>query len=237
MMTNFFRPLRGRKLLLLTAALTSAFVLAAVAHAAVREVGDTANFTVPACDGNECQVLTRTTAYQLQVGTRKNPNRVPAPGKVVAFSIYLPTVGKKQYTFFTDTYSGAPTASIAVLRPKRKRGVAYRYALVSQSERINLRKYLTGNMASFALAKSLSVKRGDIIAITTDTWMPSFTVVGQSSTSSWRASRPKGKCTAKEDLVTPRMHKKVDQIKQYGCGYTGARILYHATVVDDPKTR
>lgn len=237
MMTNFLRPFRGRKLLLLTAALTSAFVLAAVAHAAVREVGDTANFTVPACDGNECQVLTRTTAYQLQLGTRKNPNRVPAPGKVVAFSVYLPTVGKKQYTFFTDTYSGAPTASISVLRPKPKRGVAYRYALVNQSERINLRKYLTGNMASFALAKALPVKRGDVIAITTDTWMPSFTVVGQSATSSWRASRPKGKCTAKEDLSTPRMHKKIDQIKQYGCGYTGARILYHATVVDDPKTK
>lgn len=237
MMTNFLRPFRGRKLLLLTAALTSAFVLAAVAHAAVREVGDTANFTVPACDGNECQVLTRTTAYQLQLGTRKNPNRVPAPGKVVAFSLYLPTVGKKQYTFFTDTFSGAPTASISILRPKPKRGVAYRYALVNQSERINLRKYLTGNMASFALAKPLAVKRGDVIAITTDTWMPSFTVVGQSATSSWRASRPKGKCTAKEDLITPRMHKKVDQIKQYGCGYTGARILYHATVIDDPKTK
>lgn len=237
MMNNFFRLLRGRNLALLTAALMTTLAVAVVAHASVREVGDTTSFTVPACDGNECQVLTRATAFQLQLGTRKNPNRVPAPGKVVAFTLFLPTVGKKQYTFFTDTYSGAPTASISVLRPKRKRGVAYRYALVNQSERLNLRKYLVGKPQSFALAKPLAVKRGDVIAITTDTWLPSFTVVGQSSTSSWRASRPKGKCTSKEDLSTPRMHKKIDQIKQYACGYTGARILYHATVVDNPKTK
>ena len=30
------------------------------------------------------------------------------------------------------------------------------------------------------------------------------------------------------------MHETINQIKQYNCGYTGARLLYHATVVDTP---
>lgn len=235
-MTNFIQTLGRHRYLLVAAATTTLLAFAVVAHASVREVGDTANFTAPACAGDDCQVLTRTTAYQQQLGTRKNPNRVPSPGKVVALTLYLPTVAKKPYTYYADTFGGAPTVSVAILRSKPRRGVPNRYALVGQSERINLKKYLTGGAASFALAKPVAVKRGDVIAVTTDTWMPAFSVTGQASTSVWRASRPRGKCKTLQDLVTPRMHKKIDQIKQYACGYAGARLLYHATVVDNPKT-
>ena len=164
-----------RKLLLLTAALTSAFVLAAVAHAAVREVGDTANFTVPPCDGNDCQVLTRTTALPAAARHTQEPQPRPGAGQGRRILALPADQSARSSTRTSPTPSAArrPRASPSC-GPSRKRGVAYRYALVDQSERINLRKYLTGNMASFALAKPIAVKRGDVIAITTDTWMPAF---------------------------------------------------------------
>ena len=231
-MMNFFKHAsRRRRSLLVGLAATFVLVLAAVGNAAVREVGDTTNFTAPGCIDKNCQVITRVTAYQQQVGARKNPYRIAAPGKVVAFTLYLPEVGKKQYSFYADSYEGAPTARISVLRSKPRRGVPYRYALVAQSERLNLRNYHNGS-PTFALAKPLAVRRGDILALTTDTWMPGFTVTGQDAASVWRASRPRGKCS---DLSTARMHEKANQIKAYACGYKGARLLYHATVVDDPK--
>lgn len=231
MMTNSKNILRRRSIVLLVATIVASLAIVVVVQANVREVGETANFTTPDCTDNDCQVITRVTAYQQQVGTRKNPYRVGRSGKVVAFSVFLPSVTKKIYSNFADRFDGSPTAKISILRPKKRRGVSYRYVLAGQSARLNLRNYL-GGTPSFALEKPLSVKRGDIIALTTDTWMPGFTVAGQDSSSIWRASRPRGKCS---DLVTPRMHAKVDQIKVYSCGYKGARMLYKATVVDTPK--
>jgi hypothetical protein len=220
-----------RRVLAATAVLVLTLAVAVIANANVREVGETTNFTVPACVDNNCQVVTKVTAYQQQVGTRKNPYRISAPGKLVAFSVYLPQVGSKQYSYYADRFEGAPTAKISVLRAKPRRGVPYRYALAGQSERINLRDYLD-SAPTFALAKPLDVKRGDIIALTTDTWLPSFTVQGQDNSSIWRASRPRNACP---DLETTRMHAKVGQIKAYACGYKGARLVYKATVVDTPK--
>lgn len=239
-MTNFLRPFRGRKLLLLTAALTSALVLAAVAHATVRELSDGGELTAPVCEDGTCQVLTRSTAYQVKNGAKKNPFRAPKTGSVVAFTLFLPKVTNQRpgfvYRYFADAFGGAPTAQISVLRPAPRRGVPNRYKLVASSERINVKPYL-GSASSFALNKPVPVRRGDVIAITTDTWLPSFRVTTQDAGSSWRASRPKGKCEAGDNAVnykTARMHKKLNQIKQYACEYVGSRILYKVTVVDKP---
>jgi hypothetical protein len=230
-MKNFKHISGARRLMLILAALATSLGVVAVANATVRELGDSTNFTAPACIDKTCQVVTKVSAYQQQVGAKKNPYRVSAPGKLVAISLFLPEVGKKQYSFYADTYEGAPTARVSVLRPKVRRGVPYRYALVSQSDRINLKKYLNSE-PTFALGTSLDVRRGDIIAVTTDTWLPAFTLAGQDAASVWRASRPKKTCS---DLATARMHEKVDQIKAYSCGYKGARLLYKATIVDTPK--
>lgn len=228
-----------RRGLILSGAIVIVLAFASVAYATVREVGATSDFTAPDCADKTCQVLTRVTAFQLKVGNRKNVSRIPRDGKLVAYTMKLPAVISKYYTYFANTYGGSPSARISVLRYAPRKGTTkYRYKLVAQSDKINLKNYL-GSTPSFALDAPLSVKRGDMIAITTDTWIPSFVVRPEDAASTWRASRPKGKCTPKgqdlTNLTTPRMHEKINQIKQYNCGFVGGRVLYHATIVDTPQ--
>lgn len=231
---------RARKFRLLVA-LTAAALLAvtATAFAVVRTTGATADFTAPACDAVEnCQALTKMTVFQMKIGSRENSSKVARAGKVMAFSLYLPRVIAKYYADYTATYDGAPTARVSILRYAPRKGVTkFRYKLVAQSPRYNLKNYL-GGQPSFVLDKPLDVKKGDIVALTTDTWMPGFVVRSEDATSTWRSSRPKGKCSqvGKDitNLTTARMHSKINQIKQYNCLYSGARILFNATVVDTP---
>lgn len=227
-----------RRAFVVSAVLALTLALAAVANGAVREVGAQTLFTAPTCQDTTCQVLTRTTVFQLKVGNRSNVSRVPRDGSLVAYTMYLPAVVAKYYTYFSTTFGGAPTARISVLRRTPRKGVTkYRYTLVGQSEKLNVKRYL-GGAPSFALSKPLAVKRGDVIGLTTDSWLPNFILRNEDLTSTWRSSRPKGKCSREgndiTNLTTPTMHETVDQIKQYNCGFTGARILYHATVVDTP---
>lgn len=238
MMKNFHRAAGLRRAFVLPLALAITILLASVAYGAVREVGATSLFSAPTCQDDACQVWTRSTVFQLKVGNKSNVSRVPHDGQVVAYTLYLPPVIKKFYTYFATTYNGAPSARISILRRAPRKGVTkYRYQLVAQSDKINVKSYL-GGAPSFALAKPLSVKAGDVIALTTDSWIPSFVVRPEDSTSTWRSSRPKGKCSRVgndiTNLTTGRMHEKIDQIKQYNCAYTGGRLLYHATVVDKP---
>lgn len=226
------------KSLLLACAL--ALAVPAFAQGKVREVGGPDVAAPPDCvDKATCVVLTRVTAFQLRVGNRANVSRVPHDGKIVAYTMNLPSVKREFYTGFSDTYFGAPTARLAVLRRKLRKGqTKYRYQLVGQSDKIFLRSYL-GSSPSFALDQPLSVKKGDLIGLTTDSWMPGFVARPEDANATWRASRPKGKCSKIgtndfTNFITGRMHEKIGQIKQYNCGYTGARVLYRATVVDKP---
>ncbi|MBJ7354551.1 MAG: hypothetical protein JHC98_06965 [Thermoleophilaceae bacterium] len=238
MMKNSHRATGMRRGFVVSAVLALTLALAAAAHGTVREVGAQTLFTAPTCENNTCQVLTRTTVFQLKVGNRANVSRVPRDGNVVAYTLYLPSVVSKFYTYFSTTFNGAPTARVSILRRTPRKGVTkYRYTLVGQSEKLNVKRYL-GGAPTFALAKPLPVKRGDVIALTTDSWIPNFILRNEDLTSTWRSSRPKGKCSREgtdiTNLTAPTMHETINQIKQYNCGFTGARVLYHATVVDTP---
>lgn len=221
-------------------AIAAVLVVAAAAYGAVREVGSTSNFSVSACKDNNCRILTRVTAFQLKVGSTNNVSRVPRDGNLIAYTLSLPTVTKKFITNFNSNYAGEPTVRVSVIRYAPRKGVTkYRYKLIGQSDQIKLAKYL-GSTPSFALPTPIAVKKGDIIAITTDSWMPAFATSGAANASDvWRASRPSGKCLPVGDdytnLKAARMHEKLGQIRQYNCGYKQARVMYHATVVDLPK--
>lgn len=231
---------RARKFRLI-AALTTIAVLAvsATAFAVVRTTGATNDFSAPVCQNDDsCWALAKTTAFQMKIGNRENVSKVARNGKVMAFSLYLPRVMAKYYEIFSTNYDGAPTAKVSILRYAPRKGYTkYRYSLVAQSERINLKNYL-GGQPSFVLKKPLNVKKGDIIALTTDTWMPGFVVRQEDALSTWRSSRPKGKCSSVgkdiTNLQAATMHAKINQVKQYNCAYTGARILFNATVIDTP---
>lgn len=232
----------ARRLGVVFAAMLLVLSLSAVAWGAVREVGATTDFTSTPCKDANCRIVTRVTAFQLKAESKKNASRIPRDGNVIAFTLNLPEVAKKYISNFDANYSGESSARLSILRAAPRRGATkYRYKLVGQSDPVKLQPYF-GSIPSFALSKPIAVKRNDMVAITTDSWMPAFSVLERDAGSTWRASRPKGKCgvTAGDfsNFQTARMHERVGQIMRYDCGYKGARLLYHATVVDAPaKTR
>ena len=219
-----------RTLTLTALAAVAALALAAPSGAEIYEVGDEGDFPAAACPAaNTCQVIDQLTGYQQQIGAKANPFRVTKGGRLVAFTLVVPEVTDKQAKYFNNKFSSGPTVRVSILRPKVRKGYKYRYALVSQSDKFALKNYL-GTTPTFPLVKSLSVHRNDIVAVTTDTWLPAFSV-GLESSNVWRASRNAKKC---DDTATPAMHQTIGQIKLYSCGYKAARLLYRASIVASP---
>jgi hypothetical protein len=78
------------------------------------------------------------------------------------------------------------------------------------------------------------VNTGQIVALTSKTWIPAF-AVNLAQDSVWRASRQRGKCTKADDIQAGSAHEQIGQDRLYGCQYKTARLLYSATVVRDPN--
>lgn len=222
------RSRRGRVALVVGVA---AAALAAPATAKLIEVGVTDTYPAPACpSATGCRVIAQITGYQIQIGAKKNPYRVTSDGRLVAFTLQLPQNSKDEIKFFNDNRGGAPSAQIAVLRPRPRKGRKYRYELVAKSERVEVQDYL-GSNPTFPLTRTLAVKRNDIIAITTDTWLPAFSTAVDNTTV-WRASRKGDEC---KDVDEPSAHTEKGQIRNYSCAYKAARLLYRANIVTTPK--
>lgn len=224
------QPRRARRLFPLWLAAAALFALAVPAAAEVLEVGGAEPLPEPACPNDAtCRAVTGVTGYQIQIGNVKNPFRVRASGRVVALTLKLPKLTDAQRKFFEDNYDGEPKVKVAILRPRKRRGVPYRYVLAGQSESIAVGRYL-GSESTFPLKQSLTVRRGDVVALTVESWVPAF-AIQQDAKTTWRASRDKKSCK-KLDKST---HEKVGQIRVYGCAYTTAQLLYKATIISDPK--
>jgi hypothetical protein len=202
-----------------------ALALPAAASAKLTEIGNVQPAATPACPAKPCYALTRTTGYQAKIGTKRGTHVIPRDGRIVAWSITLGKPGKKQIKFFDDNLGGTSTAQITVLRP----GAKLRYRVVGQGEPQKLQPFF-GTTVQFALERSIAVKKGYVVAITTPTWVPALAVNLPTDTS-WRASRGKGTCdeTSKQTAQTG-----TNTLAQYYCLYRGARLTYSATFVPDP---
>lgn len=232
------------------AALASCALLLAVpagSFATLTEVGvipQTTPPTVPSCPGgsstssksgtstttgtaNSCLAVSRTTGFQVKVGSNRNLVTVPRNGTIVAWTIMLGKPNATQIKFFNSNEGGTASAAIAVLSPQRKPNLSYK--LVAQSPLVQLQPYF-GKTAQFPLASTLSVKKGDVIALTVPTWAPAL-ALGFSNATSWRASRPKGKCSETGTLTT---QTAVGTSVQYYCLYQEARLSYSATLISTP---
>ena len=224
------RLLKSKKTIL---ALAGGVVLAlsVPATASIVEIGGSDELPASGCPAdNLCRAVTGVTGYQIQVGTKKNPYLVRSSGKVVALTLRLPELTKDQIKYFEDNYDGEPQVKIAILRPRVRKGVKYRYVLAGQSETFNVAKYLNST-PQFPLKQSLTVKKGDIVALTVETWVPAF-AIQQGSTTAWRASRDSKSCKK----LNKATHEKKGEIKVYGCQYNTAQLLYKATVISTPRT-
>jgi len=211
-------------------ALVGAVALAPAAHAEIKEVGPTgaAATGTPSCPTN-CIAVTRTTGYQQSVGGTLGVFRVPADGRIVAWTVTLGAPGKKQVKFFDQNYGGEAQAGIAVLNM----GTKARARLLAQSPVVKLTPYF-GETVQFPLEQTLPAKKNDLIALTVPTWAPAL-AVGLPADTAWRASRQSA-CKAQSTTQQQTAQVTIGELKQYKCKYTTARLTYSATLVTTPTS-
>jgi len=216
--------------LAIPAALALALALPAAAPATLTEVGvlgATTPATVPSCPGQPCLALSRTTGFQVKVGSVRNPLSVAKEGRIVAWTVTLAKPTSAQVKYFEANEGGIAEAGLAVLAPQPKPNLTYK--LVAQSPLVKLAPYF-GETAQFPLETTIPVKKGYVIAITVPTWAPVL-ALGFGNDTSWRASRTKSEC---KSTSTQTSHTQVGSAVQYYCLYQTARLTYSATVISTP---
>jgi len=216
--------------LALLASIALALVLPAAAPATLTEVGvigATTPATVPSCPGTPCLAVSRTTGFQVKVGTTHNVLSAPRSGTIVAWSITLGKPNATQIKFFNANEGGESEAAIAILRPQPKPNLTYK--LIAQSPLVKLAPYF-GKTAQFPLVNTINGKKGDVVALTVPSWAPAL-ALGFGNDTSWRASRPKSQCTSTSAQTA---HTQVGTAVQYFCLYQTARLTYSATLISTP---
>jgi hypothetical protein len=216
------------------AAITGVFVLLlalpSLAGATLTEVGvigATTPITEPSCPSSPCLAVSRTTGFQIKVGSSTSILSIPREGTIVAWTITLGKPNSSQIKFFNTNEGGAPTAAIAILEQQKKPNLTYK--VVAQSPVVKLEKYF-GKTAEFPLANTINVKRGQIVALTVPTWAPAL-ALGFGNDTSWRAARSKTQCSA---TSTQTAQTQIGTSVQYYCLYRTARLTYSATLISTP---
>jgi hypothetical protein len=204
-------------------------VVPAIAPATITEVGvigATTPATVPSCP-TSCEAVSRTTGFQVKVGSVHNPLAVTRAGTIVAWTIILGKPNATQIKYLNANEGGEAEAGIAVLAPQPKPNLTYK--LVAASPVVKLTPYF-GETAQFPLETSIPVKKGYVIALAVPTWSPSL-AIGFANTTSWRASRPRSGCKSTSSQTTQTL---VGSAVQYYCLYQTARLTYSATLISTP---
>ncbi len=203
-------------------------LLPAGSLAKLSEVGvipETTPPSTPSCPSS-CLAVTRTTGFQVKVGSSRNLVAAPRNGTVVAWTVTLGKPSATQVKFFNTNEGGTPSAAIAVLAPQPKPNLTYK--LVAQSPLVQLTPYF-GKTAQFPLASTLQVKKGDVIALTVPTWAPAL-ALGFTNETSWRASRLRTQCSS----TSAQSAQETGTSVQYYCLYRQARLTYSATLISTP---
>jgi hypothetical protein len=220
---------KRKALISLVAAAALTLALPGFSLATLTEVGvipATTPPTTPSCPASPCLALTRTTGFQVKVGTTRSLVTVPREGSIVAWTVSLGKPSASQVKFFNSNEGGAASAAVAILRPQRKPNLSYK--LIAQSPTVQLEKYF-GKTAQFPLASSMQAKKGDIIALAVPTWAPVL-ALGFNNETSWRASRPRSSCSS----TSVQSVQSVGAAVQYYCLYRQARLTYSATLISTP---
>jgi hypothetical protein len=221
-----------RTLLLLTA-LGLALALATPASARIVELGSVADEVNPSCPGDPCEAAVRVTALQGRAaGGPKNPYYIRRDGYIVAFTVELAAPTAEQTAFFNDNFGSPAQVGLAVLRRGDTRKTRLNYRLVNQSELYEVNRYF-GSSPTFVLERPLRVKKTNWIGITVPTWAPIF-ANNLTRSDWWRSSRAKNSCDPPRSLRQFAM-TELREVNVFGCTYSGARLLFTATYVPDPR--
>jgi hypothetical protein len=246
-MTNEKRTPARRATVASAVVLACALALPALASATLVEVGAKARTTPPtspSCPGNPCLAVSRTTGFQVSVGSLMGPMTLSKSGRIVAWTITMSKPSATQIKYFNEHEGGTASAGIAILQPKeaaktgkgksKKRpntGAPTGYTLVAQSPVVPLETYF-GETVQFPLEKTIEAKKGDIVALTVPTWAPALTL-GFNKATGWRASRPSTKKGCEETSIQTTQ-TKLGSSDPYACQYHEARLTYSATLVSTP---
>ena len=221
--------------------------LASSAGAVNANVMGARNNPPPACSEkspDDCQITGQVTGYQRSVRGEANPFKVRAKGTIVAWSVDLARPSEEEREVFgeaarTDEFGRSPTAGVSILRKVRK-AKGRQFKLVRASPIMEVQSHY-GSEPIFTLRNPLRVRRGDIVALTTATWLPAFAFKNQTRKDVWIASRRSANCEV-PDSVPPderleyffahtAPHRKVGSKRRYDCMYDTARLLYKAYFV------
>jgi hypothetical protein len=219
-----------RIFLALPASLALALALPATAPATLAEIGvlpETTPATVASCPSTPCLAVSRTTGFQVKIGSNRNPLSAPRSGSVVAWTISLGKPSATQVKFFNSNEGGEAEAGIAILRAVPK--VKLTYKLIAVSPTVKLEKYF-GKTVQFPLTTTIPVKKGDVVALAVPTWAPAL-ALGFGNDTSWRASRQKSQCTSTSSQT---VDTAIGSSVQYFCLYQTARLTYSATLISTP---
>jgi hypothetical protein len=195
--------------------------------------------TVNEVPETECLVEGHISGFQSIADGVPRPYEAPFEGKIIAWSITLakPSRAETKTTtdevgFFNDFFGSPSQARIGILRPVEDTKPP-KYKLVRQSPIEILDPYF-GSTPVFALDHPLTVLQGQVVALTIPTWAPMFAVNVSEEENTWRGSRLPEHCIAREDIQAGHPQQGVGKTKTYGCYYSGARLLYTATLVKKP---
>ena len=222
-----------KPLLLVIAAVAGVLALPASASARIVELGSVADAANPSCPADPCEAAVRVTALQGHAaGGPKNPYYIRRSGYIVAFTLRLAQPTAEQVDFFNDNFGSPAQVRLSVLRRGDTRRTRLNYRLVSQTELFDVDDYF-GSSPTFVLPEPLRVRKTNWIAITVPTWAPIF--ANELTRSDWwRSSRAKNSCDPPRSLRQFALGE-LRSINVFGCTYSGARLLYTATYVPDPK--
>jgi hypothetical protein len=222
-----------KRILLLLSALSVALVLAPSASARVVEIGDVGNDVNPSCPADPCEAAVRVTALQGRIaGGRTNPYYIRRDGYIVAFTVQLARPTDEQIGFFNDNFGSPAQVRLSVLRRGDTRKTRLNNRLVAQTDIYEVDRYL-GSSPTFVLGEPLRVRKTNWIAITVPTWAPIF-ANNLTGSDWWRSSREKGSCEPPKSL-NQFAAQTLRDVTVFGCTYHGARLLYTATYVPDPR--
>ena len=212
--------------LTLLAAVALATSAAAPSGAKIIEIGSATAPGAPSCPTDPCQAVSRTTGYQAKVGARRQVMAAPTDGKIVAWTITLGSPGKSQIHYFNDNYGGAATAGISVLKPGKK----LRHKVNGHSPLQRLQPYF-GTTVQFPLDRSLTVRKGYLVALTVPSWAPAL-ALGMDTGTLWRASRATSAC---DEPGRESAQLALGNQVPYRCLYRTARLTYSVTMITTPK--
>jgi hypothetical protein len=206
-------------------------------------LGKTRHTPAPDCPKDTaqrpCEGIGSVTGFPLVADGERRPMNVHHNGKLVAWAIDLSRPKKSQRNFFgslfkSSRYGKTPTARIAVIKHKGRT----KYKLLRQSPVVKLAGAL-GHKQLFTLDRPLTVRKGQIVALTVPTWASNFSSHISRRRNKWRGSRSGHNCSPKSSNIRDikafarrsRPQQKVGSVRGYGCDYTSARLLYWAYYV------